>query len=134
MAPKIGGLDNLKNKLARTQGALKKLDQALLKAGLVVAGQAQKNARKGRPHLRVQTGRLWQGIHAKRAGKGRVQVGPNVIYGRIHEFGGKAGRGHRVNIPARPYLYPALDEKRQDAIDIIRSVYRGPLKLGGRSV
>ena len=35
---------------------------------------------------------------------GRVSVGTNVVYAAIHQFGGKAGRGHKVNLPARPFL------------------------------
>lgn len=31
-------------------------------------------------------------------------VGTNLVYAAIHQFGGKAGRGHKVDIPARPYL------------------------------
>ncbi|NPU85547.1 MAG: phage virion morphogenesis protein [Syntrophaceae bacterium] len=31
-------------------------------------------------------------------------VGTNRIYAAIHQFGGKAGRGHKVAIPARPFL------------------------------
>jgi len=44
--------------------------------------------------------------------KGVVEgaVGTNSVYGRIHELGGYAGRGRRVLIPARPYLFPALLE------------------------
>lgn len=34
----------------------------------------------------------------------RAEIGTNVVYAAIHQFGGKAGRGHKVNIPARPYL------------------------------
>lgn len=34
----------------------------------------------------------------------RAEVGTNVIYSAIHQFGGKAGKGHKVNIPARPFL------------------------------
>ena len=33
-----------------------------------------------------------------------VSVGSNVKYAAIHQFGGKAGRAHKVNIPARPFL------------------------------
>ena len=33
-----------------------------------------------------------------------VAVGTPKIYGAIHQFGGKAGRGRKVTIPARPYL------------------------------
>lgn len=33
-----------------------------------------------------------------------VCVGSNKIYARIHQLGGKAGRGRKVTIPERPYL------------------------------
>jgi len=33
-----------------------------------------------------------------------VRIGNNRIYGAIHQFGGQAGRGHKVTLPARPYL------------------------------
>lgn len=33
-----------------------------------------------------------------------VVVGSNKIYARIHQLGGKAGRGRKVTIPERPYL------------------------------
>lgn len=33
-----------------------------------------------------------------------VVVGVDVAYGGIHQTGGKAGRGRKVRIPARPYL------------------------------
>jgi len=34
----------------------------------------------------------------------RVVVVANKVYARIHHLGGKAGRGHKVDIPARPYM------------------------------
>ena len=40
-------------------------------------------------------------------------VGSNKDYAAIHQFGGKAGRGLRVEIPARPYLPVTADEKLQ---------------------
>jgi phage virion morphogenesis protein len=41
---------------------------------------------------------------AYKADKDSVTVGTNVIYGRIQQLGGMAGRGGEVKIPARPYL------------------------------
>ena len=38
------------------------------------------------------------------AGASKVEIGTNRIYGAIHQFGGRAGRGGKVNIPARPFL------------------------------
>lgn len=43
----------------------------------------------------------------------RVEVGNNVVYGAIHQFGGQAGRGHKVTIPARPYLGLSDDDREQ---------------------
>jgi phage virion morphogenesis protein len=34
----------------------------------------------------------------------KVAVGTNLIYARIHQLGGRAGRNLAVTIPARPYL------------------------------
>lgn len=42
-----------------------------------------------------------------------------VPYAAIHEFGGIAGRG--AVIPPRPYIQPALDNVRAEAIDIVDS-------------
>ena len=33
-----------------------------------------------------------------------TQVGSNKKYAAIHLLGGQAGRGHKTNFPARPYL------------------------------
>ena len=51
----------------------------------------------------IDTGRLMGSI-TFRATKDRLAVGSNVIYARIHQLGGRAGRRHAVTIPARPYL------------------------------
>ena len=39
-----------------------------------------------------------------KASPDRVVVSANKIYAAIHHFGGKAGRGHKANIPARPFM------------------------------
>lgn len=38
------------------------------------------------------------------AGRDAVTVGSPMAYAAIHQFGGQAGRGRRVTIPARPFL------------------------------
>jgi phage virion morphogenesis protein len=38
------------------------------------------------------------------AGATSLQVGSTPKYAAIQQFGGKAGRGHKVTIPARPFL------------------------------
>lgn len=45
-------------------------------------------------------------------------VGTNEPYAAIHQFGGKAGRGRKVDIPARPFLQLTP----QDEADILEDV------------
>ena len=63
----------------------------------------------------TDTGRLRGSIaHVLTDGGRGVEVGPNVVYAAIHQFGGRAGKGRRVAIPARPYL--GVDEHDRDTI------------------
>ncbi len=45
-------------------------------------------------------------------------VGTNEPYAAIHQFGGKAGRGRKVAIPARPFLILTP----QDKADILEDI------------
>lgn len=59
------------------------------------------------------------------AGDRDVTVISSPAYAAIHQFGGKAGRGHKVTIPARPFLpirqdgtlYPSEQTEVLDAIN-----------------
>jgi len=45
-----------------------------------------------------------------------VKIGttpPSKFYAAIQQFGGKAGRGHKVTIPARPYLGINADDAQE---------------------
>lgn len=45
------------------------------------------------------------------AGIYEVRVGPvDVVYSRIQELGGWAGKGHKTRVPRRPYMLPALNQ------------------------
>ena len=44
---------------------------------------------------------------------GSVVFGSNMIYARIHQKGGQAGRGLRSKIPARPYMGVPKDFERR---------------------
>ena len=59
----------------------------------------------------TDTARLWQSITHRVSGDA-VEVGTNVVYGAIHQFGGQAGRGHSVTLPARPYLGVSTGDRR----------------------
>ena len=63
----------------------------------------------------TDTGGLRGSITHNVAGDGRsVDVGSNLVYAAIHQFGGKAGRNKSVTLPARPYL--GIDGRDGDAI------------------
>ncbi len=47
-----------------------------------------------------------------------VAVGSHMVYARIHQLGGKAGRGRKVKIPARPFL-GASDDDLAEAANIL---------------
>lgn len=54
--------------------------------------------------------------------------GSNLTYARIHQKGGKAGRGHKVTLPARPYLGINDDDKEEIAAivaDFIKGAFKG---------
>jgi len=132
------------------------LPRAMVRAGLIVAGEAQRRVTTGGASgLKVRTGRLRASIHHRLESGGRnVRVIVNAKYGRIHEYGGTTkahiirprvkkalafGDGIVVTfvrhpgskIPARPYLRPALEAKRGAVVATVRQVYIGPLTVGG---
>lgn len=70
--------------------------------------QRQKRGRWPGPILR-QTGDLYRSI-TYRATATEMVLGTNWPYAAIQQFGGKAGRGGKVKIPARPYMLDASGE------------------------
>jgi len=64
---------------------------------------ARRRRGKGGVTILRASGRLIGSI-APRSDATSATVGTNVVYGAIHQFGGQAGRGLAVTIPARPYL------------------------------
>jgi phage virion morphogenesis protein len=59
-----------------------------------------------------------------RAGAAEVAVGSVRKYARIQQLGGKAGRGRRITIPARPYLGVDREDRREIA-EILRAHVEG---------
>lgn len=125
-------LDRATNGISDTQGLMTKIGQAMksqtvrrFQAGVSPEGEAWepvKNPRKdskGRPRKGtakplVDTGRLRNSISVSTAPT-EVHVGSNVVYARIHQLGGQAGRGRKVTIPARPYLGLSEDDQQEIA-------------------
>jgi len=128
----------LEDNFAAVRGAITgpMLMEAAKAGGHVIEGAAKINASSGRPGLEIGVGALVNSITVEPASstntRAEVDVGPSVLYARIHEFGGvivpvhapmlswisDAGErifAHAVHIPARPYMRPAVDEN-EDAI------------------
>ena len=65
-----------------------------------------------------ETGQLHRRIYT-RSDNDRAEIGVNLPYAAIHQFGGNAGRGKKVVIPARPYFPLEDDTLSKVAVDEI---------------
>lgn len=54
-------------------------------------------------------------------------VGTNEPYAAIHQFGGKAGRGRKVDIPARPFLI-LTPQDEDDILEDVQAYFRSVIK------
>ena len=113
-----GGFDKVVGKASAKFGDSKKALMASVGEALVSStikrfdAEESPDGQKWQPSKRAaaesgktltDTARLRKSIdYAATASK--VMVGSNVVYARIHQMGGKAGKGHKLTVPARPYL------------------------------
>lgn len=89
--------------------------------------KAKQNAVANKKIL-VDTGALYGGVHSQASGNSvTIGVGGHIPYARIHQFGGRAGRGRKVTLPARPYLalnrggsLELADKDRTMIIEVLR--------------
>ena len=63
----------------------------------------------------IQSGRMARSTRIVTVTNNSVEVGLDPVYAAIHQFGGQAGRGHKVTIPARPYMPFGASGKMTDA-------------------
>lgn len=130
--------DNLNVQILGLTPLFNKLDRAvrqdvisggLREGALYLAGWVKKNRLSGaRPkYLGVVSGRLRSSIAASRVIKTgeeySAKIGTNVVYGAIHEFGGYAGRNHKVFIRPRPFLRPAIEEA-ENKIAVVQTIVK----------
>lgn len=66
----------------------------------------------------------------KTSTQGSVSIGTNLEYAPIHQFGGKAGRGLKVNIPERPFLPVKDNEIPNDLKEDIKEAILSHFKFG----
>lgn len=92
--------------------ALKKAtDSASYKKAVDVAlfNIGEEVSKTGKSLSPFATGTLRRSIESKVTTGKYVEIGTDVVYARIHEFGGRTGRGHRTVIKARPYMTPPYE-------------------------
>lgn len=66
-------------------------------------------SKTGKDKSPFDTGTLRRSIESKVTTGKYVEIGTDVVYARIHEFGGRTGRGHSTVIKARPYMTPPYE-------------------------
>lgn len=113
------------NALATVQAVLARARAR--KGGVLKNGNLSKKVQTGLAgkKLLVDTGSLARQFHVS-ANANSVTVGNSMIYAAIHQFGGKAGKGKKVTIPARPFLpvksdgslYPQEQRLILDALNV----------------
>jgi len=74
----------------------------------------------------MRTGRLLRSI-TYRATSDEAEVGTKLPYAAIHHFGGMAGRGKEVEIPARPYAQIHMGD-RSSIYDIFTNFMKRELE------
>lgn len=81
--------------------------------------EESKRAKKEGGKTLVDTATLQNSLSVS-ADAGQVTVGSNMVYAAIHQLGGQAGRGHRLHLPARPFL-PDVEGKvlRTEVLEIV---------------
>lgn len=132
---------------SQVTGAMERLAKAAVNAtpvmtavaGVMLDAVMENFARAGRPawaglknpgkrrlggQVLIDSARLKNSI-TPRADANSAIVGTNVKYAAIHQFGGMAGRGRKVKIPARPFLQLTEADEAKIAgkvTDYLRSV------------
>ena len=54
-----------------------------------------------------------------------AQIGTNIKYAAIHEYGGQTGRNRSVTMPERPYLRPSVMERQSRVLELIGDAFLG---------
>lgn len=77
--------------------------------------EQRRKMKKGSGQILLLQGNLAKSI-SRKVSNNSVIIGSNVKYARIHQLGGRAGRGHSATIHARPYL-PFANNRLQHGVE-----------------
>lgn len=124
------------HKLGDTQALMESVGEAL-RSGTIERFDAEEDpqGKKWKPSARAMAGggkTLDKESHLKDSidyatTSDKVMVGSNLPYARIHQLGGKTGKGHKVDMPARPYLGVSeedMDEVRETMADFLAGAFK----------
>lgn len=128
-------MDELRIKIERWQRIMpEKLKERLTRACVEILPEVQEGHLSGpkmprgvgsatRGTLAVRTGRLRKSIHYQvsvNPEEVRARIGTNVVYGRIHEYGGTVSRGGtRFEMPERSYLRPSVYKMQPRIVELL---------------
>ena len=90
--------------------------------------KAKKKAGKGDKGILVFSERLHDSIGFQVTSDDTVSIGSSMLYAMIHQRGGKAGKGLKVTIPARPYIGLSAEGKRKlesKVVNWIKAILEG---------
>jgi phage virion morphogenesis protein len=59
----------------------------------------------------MEKGNLYRLLKATNPTEDSVEISPPMAYMLVHQMGGKAGKGHKTTIPARPFIGISRDEE-----------------------
>ncbi len=106
---KILGMKGVQGKLNRIKKKVPAEAANAINKSLVVVDKEVKINLTGKL-LNVQTGLLHRGWSIRLASVRNLsgKLGTKVKYARIHEFGGRTGRGYKTKLRARHYLRAAV--------------------------
>jgi phage virion morphogenesis protein len=78
----------------------------------------------------MESGDLWSKLQPTNPTKDSVEISSPMAYMLVHQMGGKAGKGRKTTIPARPFIGVSRDE--EDALrDFVADWVKGLIE-GGR--
>jgi len=114
-------------------------EQAMMKGGWMIANEASQNVRRNKS---VVTGNLVGSIHPQignvTADTVDVLIGTNLVYAKRVEYGffGKDRIGRFYTQAPKPYLRPAFDAKKGEALAFIASEIKKTIEhnTGSRAI
>ena len=108
---------SLRRSLRALDLAATDLEPAMRKIAGTLLAETQLAAEERDGQTLQDTGRLMGSVSTDYDDRQAV-VGTNVVYGAIHQFGGKTGRNESVELPARPFLPVTGDGELQPEVVI----------------